>query len=214
MLARVGLLLALATASIHAQSVHDLADAIDQHYNKLHTLEAQFSEIYRGGGVSRDESGTLWLKRPGKMRWEYRQPQDKLFISNGKVAWFYVPDERQARRSSVKNLDDMRSPLAYLLGKTKLEKEFTGLSLAPDAKPLTPGDTMLRGVPKFMEQVEDVLLEVTPEHNICRIVVEGADGSTTEYRFSEQKENTAIADQKFEFSAPPGVEVIEANLGG
>ena len=81
--------------------------------------------------MERTEWGTLWLKKPGKMRWEYRSPRDKLFLSDGKDAWFYVPGERQVRRTAVKKLDDLRSPLAFLLGKTKLEKELQALSFGP-----------------------------------------------------------------------------------
>jgi outer membrane lipoprotein carrier protein len=206
------LLISIANAGAQDR-VHEIADAVDHHYNDLRTLEAQFTEAYRGGGVSRDESGTLWLKRPGKMRWEYQKPQEKLFVSNGKEAWFYVPGERQARRTPAKKLNDVRSPLAYLLGKTKLEKEFSGLSLAPDAKPAESGDVMLRGVPKFMDQVEEVLLEITPSRQINRIVVQSADGSTTEYHFVDEKENGAIADAKFQFSPPAGVEIMEAEIG-
>ncbi len=102
-----------------------VADGVDKHYNGLASLEAGFSESYRGGGLARSESGTMWLKKPGKMRWEYDNPVKKLFVTDGKTAWFYVPGERQARRAAVKRLDDLRSPLRYLLGHTKLEKEFS-----------------------------------------------------------------------------------------
>src|SRR5438034_7258589 len=122
--------------------VHALARAVDEHYNRLRTLQAEFTEIYRGSGIERTESGTLWLKKPGKMRWEYRSPKEKLFVSNGKDAWFYVPDDRQARKGAAKKLEDVRSPLAFLLGKTKLEKELHGLSLAPDITPLSSGNTV------------------------------------------------------------------------
>ena len=119
-----------------AADVKTLAAAVDAHYNHLRSLEAEFTEVYRGSGMERTETGTLWLKKPGKMRWEYRSPREKLFVSDGKDAWFYVPDDRQARKTSAKKLEDVRSPLAFLLGKTKLEKELQGLSLAPDVAPL------------------------------------------------------------------------------
>src|SRR5881296_1322588 len=131
--------------------VHALARAVDEHYNRLRTLQAEFTEIYRGSGIERTESGTLWLKKPGKMRWEYRSPKEKLFVSDGKDAWFYVPEDSQARKSSAKKLDDLRSPLSLLLGKTKLQKELRGLSLAPDLEPMQAGDSVLRGVPKGLE---------------------------------------------------------------
>lgn len=206
--------LLLLSGAISAQtSVPKLAEEVDAHYNHLRTLQANFTEIYRGAGISREESGTLWLKRPGKMRWNYQKPREKLFVSDGKTAWFYMPGEQQARRTPMKKLEDLRSPLGYLLGKTKLRKEFEALSLAPDAPPWHPGDVVLRGVPKFMEGVNQVLLEIAPDRNIVRLVVDGADGSTTEYRFEDEKENQEIADRQFHFTPPPGVQVIEEEAG-
>ncbi|HJX01196.1 MAG TPA: outer membrane lipoprotein carrier protein LolA [Terriglobales bacterium] len=122
--------------SSSAEDVKAIAAAVDAHYNHLRTLEAEFTEIFQGSGMERTESGTLWLKKPGKMRWEYRSPREKLFVSDGKDAWFYVPEDRQARKESAKKLEDIRSPLAFLLGKTKLQKELKGLSLAPDKQPM------------------------------------------------------------------------------
>src|SRR6202162_404417 len=135
--------------------VHTVASAVDEHYTHLTTLQAEFTEIYHGSGMDRTETGTLWLakggvKKPGKMRWEYRSPREKLFVSDGKDAWFYVPADRQARKTDARRLDDVRSPLAFLLGKSKLEKELQGLSLAPDVAPVFAGDIVLRGVPQAL----------------------------------------------------------------
>jgi outer membrane lipoprotein carrier protein len=203
------LLLFLASLAA-AATAPEVAARVDQRYNHLETLQADFTETYRGAGVSKTESGVLWLKHPGKMLWEYREPQAKIFVSDGKSAWFYVPGERQARKAAVKKLDDLRSPLRYLLGKTKLEKELSGLSLAVDVTPVVPGDMVLRGVPKGMEdRVSSVLIEVTPKAEIARIVVNEVDGASTEYRFDNQRENQPIADERFRFSPPAGVELIE-----
>src|SRR5712675_2944691 len=115
--------------------------------------------------MERTETWTLWLKKPGKMRWEYRSPREKLFVSDGKDAWFYVPGDRQARRTEAKKLDDIRSPLAFLLGKSKLEKELKGLSLAPDVTPLNPENVVLRGVPQVLaDRVSEILVEIAPDH--------------------------------------------------
>ena len=205
----LGLLL-MAPASAQGADVRAIASAVDAHYNHLRTLEAEFTELYRGSGMERTESGTLWLKKPGKMRWEYRSPKEKLFVSDGKTAWFYVPEDAQARKSSAKKLEDLRSPLAFLLGKTKLEKELRGLSLAPDVKPLESGDAVLRGVPKGLaDQISEIVLEVTPDNRIARLIMQEVDGASTEYRFSDQKEDVAIQDAKFEFKAPAGTEIVE-----
>jgi outer membrane lipoprotein carrier protein len=208
------LTLVAASAANPSLDVHAIAQAVDNRYNHLQTLQAEFTETYRGAGIERSESGSLWLKKPGKMRWEYRSPKEKLFLSDGKDAWFYLPGDRQVRRSSVKKLDDLRSPLGFLLGKTRLEKELDGLSAAPDVAPLTPGNTVLRGVPKAMaNRVNEVVLEITPDYHIARIQFEEADEAVTEYRFSEQRENAGIADQLFRFRPPPGVEIVDGEFG-
>ncbi len=201
----------LVSSSLFAQpDVHAIADKVDQRYNHLQTLEAQFSETYSGAGMTRTEKGTLMLKKPGRMRWDYEQPRPKMFLTDGTTAWFYVPGERQVRRAPVKQIDDLRSPLRYLLGKTKLEKEFVGLTIAVDAKPVNPGDVVMQGVPKGMQdRVARTLVEVAPDGLIVRILVEELDGSETEFRFLQQKENVQISDQRFRFTPPPGVEVVQ-----
>lgn len=195
-------------------SVATVAHQVDEKYNHLSTLTADFSEIYQGSGMERTESGTLWLKKPGKMRWEYRSPEEKLFVDDGHDGWLYLPAEKQVRRSSMKQLDDMRSPLAFLLGKTRLEKELAGLSFAPDIQTWHPEDVILRGVPRGMaDTLKQVLLEITPEHTIARILLYGVDDSITEYRFSDQKENIPLPDAKFRFLPPAGAEVITGDAG-
>lgn len=206
----ITLLLSLAAASAQGADVKAIASAVDAHYNHLRTLQAEFTELYRGSGMERTESGTLWLKKPGKMRWEYRSPKEKLFVSDGKTAWFYVPEDRQARKSSAKKLEDLRSPLAFLLGKTKLEKELRGLSLAPDIEPLASGDVVLRGVPKGLEdQISEIVLEVTPDNRIARLIMQEVDGASTEYRFSDQQEDVKIQDARFGFKPPAETEIME-----
>jgi outer membrane lipoprotein carrier protein len=191
-----------------------IAKAVDEHYNRLQTLQVEFTESYQGAGMERTESGTLWLKKPGKMRWEYRSPREKLFLSDGKTAWLYVPDDRQARKMPVKKLDDWRSPLGFLLGKTKLEKELQGLSMAQDVPSRSPGNWVLRGVPKAWEgRVEAVVLEITPEHRIVRIQINETDGSVTEFRFDHQQENVLLDGARFQFVPPAGTEVVAGEPG-
>lgn len=187
-----------------------LADNVDRHYNNLQSMRSHFTEDYHGAGMSRSESGTLYLKKPGKMRWEYDEPRKKLFLSDGKTAWFYVPGEQQARKAPVSKLDDIRSPLRFLLGKTKLRKEFDQLGIAPNIKAQNAGDIVLRGSPKGMEdRVSLVILEVTPEGRIDRIEIEEIDGALTDFRFTDTQENQPVADTLFHFTPPAGVEVVE-----
>jgi outer membrane lipoprotein carrier protein len=190
-------------------SVSQIAHRVDNRYNHLTTLKAHFEESYAGAGVKRDEGGELWLQKPGKMRWQYEQPTQKLFIVDGKNAFFYVPSERQVRRMPAKKLDDFRSPIRYLLGHSKLENEFTNLTRSPE-QPNTEGDVVLEGVPKGMEdRVQRVSLEITPADQISRIRIEEIDGSTTEFVFRDIQENVPVKADLFHFTPPPGVEVID-----
>ena len=210
----VAVTLSCVTPLARAQDVRQLARAVDEHYNHLRSLQAEFTESYRGEGIERVESGTLWLKKPRKMRWEYRSPKEKVFVSDGQSVWFYVPAERQLRKTAFKKLDDLRSPIAFLLGKTKLENELQGLSKAVDQTPATAGNILLQGVPKAMGgQVSQVQLEITPSNQIARIILLEADGGTTEFRFAGWKENVALNDSQFHFTPPPGVETVEGGLG-
>jgi len=206
------LVLAAATGTLGEESkplsVREVARKVDRNYNNLQSLQADFEESYRGAGISRTESGVLWLKRPGKMRWEYRIPREKLFLTNGKEAFFYVPGEQQARKAKLEKIDDLRSPLRYLLGKTKLEKEFDNLQLLSGEG----ASLVLEGVPKVMrDRVQRVRFDLSPDYRIDRILIEEIDGATTEFRFTRQTENLAMADEKFRFTAPPGVQVLEAS---
>jgi len=206
--------LVLLPIASRGQDIHQTAHAVDEHYNHLRSLQTDFTEIYSGAGAERSESGTLWLKKPRKMRWEYRSPREKLFVSDGKAVWFYLPAERQLRKTDLKKLDDLRSPIAFLLGKTKLENELQGLSKVVDQAPLNPDNTLLRGVPKAMaDRVSEVLLEITPSNQLARIVFTEVDGATTEFRFASPKEDLEVSDRLFQFSPPPGVETVEGELG-
>jgi outer membrane lipoprotein carrier protein len=205
------LVTALLAGQTQVGNVHQLADAVDHHYNDLQSLQTQFTESYRGAGMQRQESGTLWLKKPGKMRWEYASPREKLFISDGKTAWFYVPGESRVQKAPVSKIDDLRSPLRFLLGKTKLDKELNALCIAPDVPPTSAGNVVLRGVPRQMQdRISHVLLEITPDHRIARMSIDEVDGSMTEFQFRDQRENVNVNEQRFRFSPPPGVEVVDA----
>ena len=82
-------------------------------------------------GAKRSESGTLLLRKPGKMRWDYDQPKGKLFVSDGKFLWLYTPEDNRAEKMKLKESDDMRAPLAFLLGKLDFQKEFRNLQAKP-----------------------------------------------------------------------------------
>src|SRR5271167_472855 len=132
MLAKAALFLSFcAPLCAVAQSQDAIARKVDEHYNHLSSLRAHYSERYSGMGMDRTEEGTLLLKKPGRMRWSYAAPVGKVFVLDGKFGWFYTPGDAQATRVPAKELDDLRSPLRFLLGHTQLQKELDGLTVTP-----------------------------------------------------------------------------------
>jgi outer membrane lipoprotein carrier protein len=202
---------AQAPAEAKVEDIKTVASRVDARYSRMQTLSADFTETYSGAGVTRQESGSLTLKRSGKMRWDFAAPKVKLFVSDGKTAYFYVPDERQVRKASVKKLDDFHSPLRYLLGRSRLTNEFDDLKLEAGSAPWKVGNLVLSGVPKRLaDRVERVIFEVSPRSVIERIVIREADGSSTEFRFANLVQDRPVPDDRFRFQAPAGVETIES----
>jgi outer membrane lipoprotein carrier protein len=202
--------LGLGPAPLSAQtalSTHEVAQRVDRHYNQIRSLKAGFSESYAGMGRRRTESGTLLLAKPGRMRWDYSQPAGKLFVLDGKYAWFYTRGSAQAQRIPAKQLDDLRSPLRFLLGHTQLEKEMENLRLST----APGGNYTLTGKLKGQEQrIARLSLTVTAEGTILSLEAEENDGSTTQFTFAGEQSNVAISPDQFRFTPPPGVKVLDA----
>ncbi|HMG01804.1 MAG TPA: outer membrane lipoprotein carrier protein LolA [Edaphobacter sp.] len=189
-----------------AQNADALLRRVDEHYNRLISLQARYTEHYMGMGLDRTESGTLLLKKPGRMRWSYDQPEGKVFVLDGKFAWFYTPGDAQAQRLPAKQLDDLRSPLRFLLGRTQLKKELGSLAITNDTHGIH-----IAGVPLGMEQrVRRLTLDVTSAGEIQHMKIEEIDGATTEFVFTQVKENIPTREADFVFSPPAGVTVVEA----
>lgn len=197
------------TLSISAQqpTTHELAQRVDRHYNNLRSLKADFTESYEGLGRTRTESGTLLLQKPGRMRWDYSHPAGKLFLLDGKYAWFYSKGDPQVQRIEAKKLDDLRSPLRFLLGHTQLEKEIDHLSVAPAPN----GNFNLTGIPRNQEnRIQRLTLTITPEGTIIGIEIQETDGAITRFAFTAQQPNTTIPPATFRFTPPAGIPVVNA----
>ena len=207
-----GVLFSLALVFVPALTVTaqptaiELARKVDAHYNHLSSLQARYTERYTGMGLDRTETGTLTLRKPGRMRWAYDSPRGKLFLLDGKSAIFYTPGDAQAQRLPAKQLDDLRSPLRFLLGHTEFAKELDHLALSTSEAGYT-----LSGVPKGMQQrLRSLALTVAATGAIGSMRLEEVDGATTTFTFSDQHENITTRDEDFRFVAPPGVTVVTA----
>ncbi len=206
MFAKALLIISLSCApSLLAQDSDGLIRKVDDHYNHLSSLRARYTEHYAGMGMDRTELGTLVLKKPGRMRWTYDQPVGKVFVLDGKFAWSYTPGTDQAQRVPAKQLDDLRSPLRFLLGHTQLKKELDNLTVTPEG----PGFS-ISGVPKGMAQrIKLLTLGVTAAGAIERMRLEEVDGALTEFTFTGIQENVPVKNQDFVFTPPAGVTVVD-----
>ena len=158
--------------------------------------------------MSRKETGELFLAKPGKMLWRYKEPAGKQFLVDGKTVWFYTPNTGRVERSPVKQSDDMRAPLAFLLGQLDFEKYFGEFRSAPDAG--IPGAQRITAAPKSKRApYTQVEFTVTPNYDIRSLKVLGQDGSVMEFGFSSVTPNPALDPKLFEFHAPAGAEVVE-----
>ena len=190
-----------------APSAKELARRVDRHYNQLHSLKAGFTESYEGLGLKRTESGTLLMLKPGRMKWVYSSPPGKLFLLDGAYAWFYSPGDSQVQRIPAKELDDLRSPLRFLLGHTELEKELNNLVLAEAPN----GRFTLTGQPKDQDKrVALLALTVTADGTILAIEIEETDGALTRFTFNGEAPDAPIPAGVFHFAPPPGVPVVDA----
>ena len=199
------LLLTFAIAvSVDAQTPDAILHTVDAHYNHLTSLRTRYVEHYTGMGLNRSESGTLTLKKPGRMRWAYDTPSGKVFILDGKFAWFYTPGDPQAQRISAKQMDDLRTPLRFLLGHTELQKELDQIDVTPAG-----ANFRIAGIPKGMQQrIKDLILIVTPAGSIAEMKIEEVDGAVTDFTFTESQENVPAKDSDFVFTPPAGVTVV------
>ena len=201
--AAVALLFAV-PASAQTPSAAQLAKTVDAHYNHLKSLEARYTERYQGMGMDRTESGTLLLRKPGRMRWVYDTPRGKLFVLDGKDAISYTPGDAQANRLPAKQLDDLRSPLRFLLGHTELAHELDHLTVAP-----VTGGYNLAGTPHGQSQrISAIVVTVNTSGMILALEIEEADGARTTFTFTDQHEDVSAPESDFVFNPPPGVTVV------
>jgi outer membrane lipoprotein carrier protein len=186
----------------------DLLNKAESRYNHAQTLQVVFTEQYTPpGSIRRSESGTLLLRKPGRMRGEYLQPKGKLFVSDGKFLWLYTPADNRAEKMKLKETEDMRAPLAFLLGKLHFNKEFRNLQGKAEG-----ADTRVTGEPKSEDlPYTSVEFLVAPDGRIRELKVTGFDRSLLAFTFDQEKLDPQLDAKLFQFKAPPGVVVEETN---
>jgi outer membrane lipoprotein carrier protein len=188
----------------------DVAGALQRKYDSIKDFSASFRQTYEGGVLRRkaSESGIVYVKKPGKMRWDYTTPEKKLFVSDGQTMFLYFPNEKQVMKNAVPSQDEATSAVLFLMGKGNITRDFN----VKWAEGGTDTTYRLRLDPKT-RQAEYDWLEITADRDSFRIVgltAADAQGGTSSFTFSNFKENAGLADKMFQFSIPRGTEVISS----
>jgi outer membrane lipoprotein carrier protein len=188
-----------------------LARSVQQHYDAVHDFSADFTHDYEGGALRRKttEHGTVLVKKPGKMRWTYKRPEEKLFVSDGRKIYFYVPADKQVTVSTMPSDDKASTPILFLVGKGNLTADFA-VSYA-DALPNLPAEKLaLKLVPKTKTPDYDSIVLVVDRNTLAlrMLIAHDAQAGTSTFTFSNLKENVGLADGQFTFSIPRGTDVI------
>jgi outer membrane lipoprotein carrier protein len=179
---------------------------VENRYNHAQSLKLDFSQTY---SVSRRpaqvERGTLFLRKPGKMRWDYAAPAGKVFLSDGKNVQLYTPLNNRLEKSRLKESEDLRAPLAFLLGKLNFWKEFRSFSSRPE------GDSMWVTATPNSDQLayNSVDFLIAPDARITRVRITGQDHSILDFTFTNEQLNVPVNPSMFAFTPPPGTEIVD-----
>jgi outer membrane lipoprotein carrier protein len=187
-----------------------LATSIQRHYDQVRDFQADFTHTYVGGILRKKtvERGRMAVRKPGRMRWTYTQPEEKLFVSDGNRIYSYVPADKQVYVAAVPADDQATTPALFLAGKGNILRDFT---VAPVDVPDAPaGSVALKLMPKRPEREYDWLNLVVDKSSLAlrMLVTSDSQGGLSTFAFTNLRENTGIADKEFVFVMPRGVDVI------
>jgi outer membrane lipoprotein carrier protein len=203
----LALLALAASAAPGAPPVDRLITQVQNRYNAAHTLSVDFIESYSLQGHPRPpETGTLRLRKQGKMRWDYTHPTGKLFVSDGKTVYLYTARDNRVEKVPLKDTEDMRAPLAFLLGRLELRKEFRDF----EVRPAEGGAWLNASAKNDRVPYEQVGMLIAPDGEVKELKVLGRDQSLLDYSFSQERLNPPLEDSIFRFEIPAGAEVVDA----
>lgn len=193
-----------------APTAAEVVESIQAFYESTLDFQASFSQVYKNKLYDEEKksTGKVYLKRPGKMRWEYKKPTEKLFVSDGKTLWVYEAEPNQVFKQDLAS-SDLPTAISFLMGEGDLEKDFT-YKLVPNEKAKQKGMIVLELVPvvpstqykKLLFMVDDETFEVK------RTIVIDQAGNTNSMRFEKVKTNQGIPDKKFDFKMPKGATLV------
>jgi outer membrane lipoprotein carrier protein len=189
----------------------ETARALQQKYDRVADFTADFTHTYAGGVLKKTsvERGTVQIKKPGRMRWDYSSPEKKLFVADGREVYSYIPADKQVVISSIPQTDNATAAVLFLAGKGNLTRDFV---VTYDSQPETPDSWALRLDPRQKQADYDWLVLVVDRQTlqIRSLTAAAKDGGRSTFAFTNYRENAGVPDKAFEFKIPKGVDVIKA----
>ncbi len=195
-----------------------LLGEIQKAYQQGGDFSASFTHVYinKLRGKKKVESGRLWAKRDGRVRWSYQKPSHKDFIYDGKTAYFYEPDKAQVSIYEGFQKSPLWNAMRFLWGQGSLSESFDVRSCDASCGEAEAGDVLIKLVPKEpLAAVDHVVLVIDPKaKRVRRSLVFDALGNRTEYQFSDVKLGITVKPEKFDFTIPDGVNRVRATGEG
>jgi outer membrane lipoprotein carrier protein len=189
----------------------ELAGRVQQRYDTIKDFEADFVQTYEGGVLrtKSTESGTLSVKRPGRMRWVYAKPERKEFVADGTRVYAYIPADKQV---IVSPMPEGTTPALFLTGRGHLVRDFTAtVTTLPG---VFAGLTAIKLVPRKPDpELESLVLTIDETTlQIRQLQAVDRQGGRSTFIFTNLKENRGLSDKIFEFRIPRGVDVVTNGL--
>ena len=188
-----------------APTADELIRQVQDRYNGVRTLSVGFrmEDHHRP-----PEEGKLTLRKQGKMRWDYSKPAGKLFVADGKTVYLYSARDNKVEKVPLKDTEDMRAPLAFLLGHLDLRKEFRNFATRPGGE--EDGTWLAASAKSDRAPYEQIDMLIAPDGSVRHLKIAGRDQSEIDFYFKEERLNPAVSDALFHFTIPPGAEVVDA----
>ena len=191
------------------ESAATVVARVQKYYDATRDLRAKFEQqLDSPSRAPSKASGELWLKKPGKMRWDYATPEKKLMVSDGSTLWVYQPDDEQAYKQDLRG-NALPAQVSFLLGEGKLDKEFDASLTKIDG--VGPDELALKMVPKVGTTAYRYLVFVVDAKSgqVKQTIIYGQDGSTNKLSFVDVQQNKGVDDGKFKFSPPSGTHILK-----
>ena len=208
---------ALAGAPAQAEDMREVVKKLQARYEQTRDLAADFKQTTKIEGFATpiSSSGRMYIKKPGRLRWDYADPNvEEIYVNQNDVK-MYVPEHKQVLIGKLTQMAASQAPLQLLQGAAKLEEQYA-LDQARAGDKGEGGVPLITLLPRpdgneAVRTVVRIVVEVQPKtYFIKRVAIHEISGNVSTFEFSNLKPNAGLKPDLFEFAVPSGVEIVKA----